>query len=310
MNLTPLTKSHKSAAPLVSNITATTMTLSPSSLKEEGNALLQSSPSAAIEKWSLAISCDECSEEIKIACYSNSALAHIQLRSWKDVIRCSSAAIALSPTIHVKSLFRRAQAYRMLGSLGRAATDLRSVLKFDKTNTAARVELDAVTTARLRPSVHADFMVRLLNCDRTDDDGQESSFDAALLSCFDLSAKGCFQEAFDAFMCIPASTNEETLERHVSRRACEAWLLLNTMQFDNAENVALDLVEKVSALASDQSSALAAVAVVRADSLMLLAWTLASAGHFDASLDRCDEAMQVSVYFMYIKPEATSSPFD
>jgi hypothetical protein len=73
------------------------------------------------------------------------------------------------------------------------------------------------------------------------------------------------------------------------------------MQFDNAENVALDLVEKVSAPTSDKSSALTAVAVVRADSLMLLAWTLASAGHFDASLDRCDEAVQVSVYVYQAK---------
>jgi tetratricopeptide (TPR) repeat protein len=267
---------------------------SPLSLKDEGNALLQSSPTAAIEKWSLAISCDACPDDIKIACYSNSALAHIQLRAWKDAIRCASAAIALSPPAHVKSLFRRAQAYRTLGSLGRAAADLKSIIKVDKTNSAARAELDAVNAARLRPSVHADFMVRLLQCDGTDDEGNESGVEAALCSCFQLSCKGFCWEAVEAFRSLQPAADGENEDLGVSRRACEAWLLLNTMQFDAAETVATQLVEKLAAPGPPNSATRAGQAVVRADALMLLAWTLAGAGHFDAALDRCDEGMQVS----------------
>ncbi len=276
------------------NRVAAEMSSSPSSLKDEGNAMLHVSPAAAVEKWALAISSEECSDEIKIACYSNSALAHIQLHSWKDAIRCASAAISLSPTAHVKSLFRRAQAYRMLGSFGRAATDLRSIMKVDKSNTAARVELDAVTAARLRPSVRADFMVRLLQCDKTDDLGNEVGLEATLWSCFDLSVRGFFHEALQTFKGIPIQADSEIDQLHVSRRACEAWLLLSNMQFDEAEDVALQLVEKISAPTADKALHRAGGAVVRADSLMLLAWALASAGHFDSALDRCDEAVQVS----------------
>ncbi len=273
---------------------AADMSVHPETLKDEGNALLHVNPSAAVEKWALAISSDECSQEIKIACYSNSALAHIQLHAWKDAIRCASAAISLSPAIHVKSLFRRAQAYRALGSLGRAAADLRSIMKVDKSNVAARVELDAVTAARLRPSVHADFMVRLLQCDKTNDFGDEEGLEAALRSCFDLSAQGYFQEAFKAFKCIPIGADSESQGLCVSRRACEAWLLLNTMQFDEAEDVASQLVENMAIPSSDKTVLRAGNAAVRADSLMLLAWALASAGHFDSALDRCDEAVMVS----------------
>lgn len=269
------------------------MSVSPLSLKDEGNALLHVSPSGAIEKWALAISSQECSEEIKIACYSNSALAYIQLRAWKDAIRCSSAAISLSPTAHIKSLFRRAQAYRMLGSFGRSAADLRSILKADKSNSAARVELDAVTAARLRPNVHADFMVRLLHCDKTDDFGNEDGLEAGLFSCFELSAKGLYQEAFQLFKGLPIDADNETGLLNVSRRACEAWLLLNNMQFDEAEDVALRLVEDL-ADSSSKTAKSAGGAVFRADSLMLLAWILSSAGHFDSALDRCDDAVQVS----------------
>jgi hypothetical protein len=287
------------------------MSLSPSSLKDEGNALLLISPSAAVEKWALAISSEECSEEIKIACYSNSALAHIQLRAWKDAIRCATAAISLSPTAHVKSLFRRAQAYRMLGSFGRASTDLRSIMKVDKTNTAARVELDAVTAARLRPNVRADFMVRLLQCDKTDDFGNEVGLEAVLWSCFDLSVRGLFQQALQAFKGIPTQADIEFDQLYVSRRSCEAWLLISNMHFDEAEDVALQLVEKLAAPASEKALHRAGGAVVRADSLMLLAWALASAGHFDSALDRCDEAVQVSALlnFVHQHPESMVSRF-
>jgi tetratricopeptide (TPR) repeat protein len=288
--------------------TTANMSVSPLSLKDEGNALLHESPSGAIEKWALAISSQDCSEEIKIACYSNSALAHIQLRAWKDAIRCASAAISLSPTAHIKSLFRRAQAYRMLGSLGRSAADLRSILRVDKSNSAARVELDAVTGARLRPNVHADFMVRLLHCDKTDDLGNEDGLEAALYSCFDSSAKGLYQEAFQLFKGLPTDADNETELLFVSRRACEAWLLLNNMQFNEAEDVALRLVEDL----AHSSSKTANSAVIRADSLMLLAWILSSAGHFDSALDRCDEAVQVSTVanFVLLHVLSFSSLFD
>jgi hypothetical protein len=63
------------------------------------------------------------------------------------------------------------------------------------------------------------------------------------------------------------------------------------MQFDDAENVATQLVENGAVASGDRT---AASAVVRADLLMLLSFVLAGAGHFDAALDRCDEAVQVS----------------
>ena len=287
------TRALQKRAVRIENYNFVSMNTSPLSLKDEGNALLQSSPAAAIDKWLLAVSCEECSDDIKIACYSNSALAHIQLRAWKDAVRCASAAIALSPAVHVKSLFRRAQAFRMLGSLGRAAADLKSALKVDKANNAVKAELDEVTAARLRPSVHADFMVRLLQCDRTDDNGNEAGLEAALCSCFELSAKGHCGEAFEAFKVLRPESGGENEELLVSRCACEAWLLLNTMQFDDAESIATQLVERLASSSTPKAVTRAGSVVTRADSLMLLAWTLAGAGHFDAALDRCDEALQV-----------------
>jgi tetratricopeptide (TPR) repeat protein len=266
------------------------MSSSPSQLKDEGNALLHSNPSAAIAKWALAVSSEDCPEDIKIACYSNSALAHIQLQAWKEAVRCASAAIALSPTPHVKALFRRAQAYRMLGSPGRAAADLTSIMKTDRGNAPARAELDAVTAARLRAHVHADFIVRLLRCDRTDDRGEEAGVEAALCSCLELSLKGCAHEAFAAFQLIPQVSDGAASHLDIPLQSCRAWLLLNTMQFDAAEDVATKLVEQCAAAADDKAAASAAV---RADLLMLLAFVLAGAAHYDAALDRCDEAVQV-----------------
>lgn len=282
-------KQHSFTAARVAEVII--MSSSPSQLKDEGNALLQSNPSAAIAKWALAVSSENCPEEIKIACYSNSALAHIQLQAWKEAVRCASAAIALSPTPHVKALFRRAQAYRMLGSPGRAAADLKSIMKADRGNASARAELDAVTAARLRAHVHADFMVRLLRCDRTDDHGEEAGVEAALCSCLELSLKGCAHEAFGAFHRIPPVSDGAETPLDIPRQSCRAWLLLNTMQFDAAEDCATKLVEQCAAAADDKA---AVSAVVRADALMLLAFVLAGAGHYDAALDRCDEAVQVS----------------
>ena len=82
--------------------------------------------------------------KIQIACLTNKALAALQLKKYKEAFACCSLALEMEPT-NFKALYRRAFAWRGLGSLQDARDDLVSALQVQPSNEDASSALQAIT---------------------------------------------------------------------------------------------------------------------------------------------------------------------
>ncbi|ELU18522.1 hypothetical protein CAPTEDRAFT_219848 [Capitella teleta] len=113
--------------------------------KTAGNALVQKGQyQKAVECYSV---CVECCPENPVA-FSNRALCYLRLNQPDMVIDDCNKALSLDFG-NVKALFRRAQAYRMMGKHEECAIDLQTLLKIDPSNAAAKKELSLVEKDKL-----------------------------------------------------------------------------------------------------------------------------------------------------------------
>eukprot|EP00960_Hanusia_phi_P072098 767701-Hanusia_phi.AAC.10 len=123
-----------------------------SDLKDEGNRAFQSNVVAAMELYTSAylltqnVRNEKFTKEItkiQIACLTNKALAALQLNKYKEAFACCSLALEMEPT-NFKALYRRAFAWRGLGSLQDARDDLVSALQVQPSNEDASSALQAI----------------------------------------------------------------------------------------------------------------------------------------------------------------------
>ena len=95
-----------------------------SALKDSGNSKFKAGDfDGAIADWQAAIKANDGDSAFSLTCSSNIAMAFAKKSDWQNVCQFASEVIDRDAK-HVKCLFRRGVAYRHLGRLDEAKSDL------------------------------------------------------------------------------------------------------------------------------------------------------------------------------------------
>ena len=122
------------------------------SLKDQGNNLFSGGRfEEALVKYKEAIALDNKQPVF----YSNASQCLLNLKRYQEALDYASSALKLD-NIHVKSLVRRASAFRALSRFNEASQDLQLASKLEPTNKNISSELSSVLSAlEIQPSSHS-----------------------------------------------------------------------------------------------------------------------------------------------------------